>query len=121
MTDAIIPVDPKTTTRKEVRAVQIVGLNDLDADPSRPDLKYGFLIHRVVEPQNDSGEQTGARIPLPPFQVPMLDVLTRTFTRPDGSTFSGAQHLMDHNMVVDHYKAMAEIPSPEPAADPVTP
>lgn len=121
MADAIIPVDPKTTTRKEVRAVQIVGLNDLDADPARPDLKYGFFIHRVAEPQNDQGEQTGARIPLPPFQVPMVDVLTRTFTRQDGSTFTGAQHLLDHNHVVDHYKAMAEAPSPEPASDPEIP
>lgn len=115
MPDVILPMPATITTRREIRALQVIGTNDPDADALRPDLKYGLEIHRCVEPQDDAGQRTGAREMLPPFRVPMADVLSRTFTRPDGSTFSGVQHLLDHNAVIDHYKGQT------PAVEPVTP
>jgi hypothetical protein len=120
MADVILPVPATVTTRREIRALQVTGTNDPDASPLRPDLKYGLEIHRCAEPQDDAGNRTGAREMLPPFRVPMADVLGRVFTRPDGSTFSGGQHLLDHNAVIDFYKGQ-DPPAPVEPPDPETP
>jgi len=105
MPDVFLPVTPMTTTRKEVRAVAAVATNDVDASHDDPTVKYGFEIHRVLEPQDSTGASTGPREKARPLKVSMADVLSRTFTRADGSTFSGADHLADHLAVIDYYKA----------------
>lgn len=106
---------PTIATRQEVRADAVHLYNNLDVKlPEDPSLitdelliaKYGqILIDRQLEPQNDTGEQVGDRVRAPAHNPRLQDILNRTYTRPDGSTFTGRQVLWDLAILADNHKA----------------
>lgn len=112
---------PNPATRQEVRADGIFLRNNLDVKlPADPKLitdkqliaKYGSItIDRMLEPQDDAGNQVGERIRAASPCMPRLaDILTRTYTRPDGTTFSGRQMMWDLQIMTDFHKAEGLLP-----------
>lgn len=120
---------PNPATRQEVRADAVILRNNLDVKlPEDPALitdalliaKYGGItIDRMLEPQDDAGRQVAERIRAPtPAQPSLADILPHTYTRPDGSTFTGRQLMWDIAILTDHHKAEGLLPA---AADKGTP
>jgi hypothetical protein len=115
---------PNPATRQEVRADCVFLRNNLDVKfPDDPKLitdkhliaKYGSItIDRMLEPQDDAGNQVGERVRAPSPAMPKLaDILTRTYTRPDGTTFTGRQLMWDLQILIDHHKAEGLLPAAE--------
>jgi hypothetical protein len=115
---------PALATRQEVRCDCIFLRNNLNvklpADPKQITdalliAKYGHItIDRELEPQDDAGNQVGERVRAPSPAMPKLaDILTRTYTRPDGTTFSGRQLMWDLQIMIDHHKAEGLLPAAE--------
>jgi hypothetical protein len=103
---------PNSAHHMEVRADAIIMRNDLSNNlPESPTLdqlvaKYGNVtIDRILEPQDADGKQVGDRIRAPSLALNVRDVLTRTYMRPDGSTFTGTQHCWDAQIMADFHKA----------------
>lgn len=118
---------PTTATRHEVRADAIIMRNNLAVklpeDPAQITLdllveKYGSaVIDRMLEPQDDAGNQVGKRTRVQERNLDVRDILPRTYTRPDGSTFSGRQHCWDLQIMADHHKAEGLLPVAAPAPE----
>lgn len=121
---------PAPATRQEVRAEAVHLYNNLDVKlPEDPSLitdelliaKYGRItIDRMLEPQNDVGTQLGDRVRVPSHGPRLQDILNRTYTRPDGSTFTGRQALWDLAILTDHHKAEDFLAPPKPEPQPET-
>jgi hypothetical protein len=106
MADCIVPIPKpaRAATRMEVRCNVVVAENNLDI-PMDGDLtkKFSLRIARIGEPQDDTGDRVGDRVPLDNVNVPMGEAMARTFTAA-GITLPGAAILALFNEVIDTYK-----------------
>jgi len=107
---------PAPATQQEVRVDTLILRNNLNEHlPEFPALptdeqviaKFGgSQMDRMLEPQDATGKQVGERIRVSPTApLPLADILTRTYQRPDGSTFSGRQMMWDIQIMADFHKA----------------
>jgi hypothetical protein len=110
---------PNPAHHHEVRADAIIMRNDLSKNLPDPSLitldmlveKYGeAIIDRVLEPQDADGKQVGPRTRAASLALNVRDVLTRTYARPDGSTFTGMQWCWDAQILADYHKAEGLLP-----------
>ena len=113
MVDIIVPVPPTTTTQKERRCSHVVCANDLDMlvseAPTLEELAAKYSVSLVVfdEPQDADGNKTGPRIRVPDKNIPMNEVLSKTFTA-GGVTLPGVLILALFNEITDAYKGDRE-------------
>ena len=121
MATITIPKPNPKAEKYEVRADGLHFGNNLDVQlPSDPALitdqmliaKYGsVIIDRQLEPQDAAGKKVGNRTRADSAHPSMADILTRTYQRPDGSTFTGRQHCWDLQIMADHHKAEGLLPA----------
>ena len=100
------------STRLEVRCSAVIARNDLRKDLSNPptmeelEAKFGVIIlDRVLEPVDADGKACGPWQQIDPANLTYAEVADRTYTRPDGTTFTGAQFAWDMQIMADCHKA----------------
>lgn len=109
---------PAPSTRLEVRCDAIIARNDLSKSLSDPptldelEAKFGRIsLDRVLEPIDADGKASGPQQRIDRADLTYIEVAERTYTRPDGSTFSGHQHCWDTQIVADAHKAKGLTPT----------
>ncbi len=103
---------PNPATAYEVRAAKIVLGNNLDVHLSNPPTQDELIakysdnyIDRVIEPIDADGKPCGKRQYVESLRVGYADIAERIYTRPDGTTFTGAQFAWDAQIMADAHKA----------------
>ncbi len=104
---------PNPAVENEVRCDCIHLYNNLDAKLSDPPTmdelaaKYGrILLDRVLEPLDANGVPCGPRTRCErPATPTFASVAATTYTRPDGTTFTGTQMCWDLQIMADAHKA----------------
>ena len=103
---------PAPSTRLEVRCSAVIARNDLRKALSNPptmeelEAKFGVIIlDRVLEPVDADGNPCGPRQQIDAAELTYAEVAGLVYSRPDGTTFTGAQFAWDMQIMADVHKA----------------